>query len=157
MGAVKQWAIERLGYAEQLYVALEALVGDVESVLSTEAGLHWCSPDGVEGSWRETSGQFWLERCVWTPQGRHWTQLGLVLDSLGDEPECIGLADPMAYRFPSADGTVVEANPAIPQTYAAALALLIALQRDLRGMLWHLGQHEEASPETECEQEKPHA
>ena len=145
MGAVKQWELEKLGLAADLYTALADLVGDVEDLPRTGAFLSWRTSYGHQGHWREERGQLWLGRIVTDPHGEGTVseQLVLDLDSVGEGEERVGLAHPARYHHRSGEGVVTGYDPDTPGIYAAALVLLSALVEEVREVLPWLGEQED--------------
>ena len=137
VGAVKQWASEKRGLAEDLDAALTALVGDVETLFLTRASLSWRTASGVQGHWREEGGQFWLGRIVTDRHGAgtQSEQLVLTLDRVGEAEERVGLAHPASYAQRSTEGLVLGYDLDTPPIYQGALSLLTQLGVEVRTMV----------------------
>ena len=129
--------LEQRTCAAQLYAALAALVGDVESLYLTGASLSWRTPAGVQGHWREAQGELWLGRIIMDRHGggTQSTQLVLALARVADAAAGVRAAHPTGYHQRSVDGLVVGHDPDTPAIYEAALALLTQLREELQAML----------------------
>ena len=137
MGAVKQWELEKLGLATDLYTALADLVGDVEALTGTGASLSWRTADGHQGHWREEHGQFWVGRIMTDLHGAGTLseQLVLTLESLGEGEERVGLAHPTVHHWRTADGHIEGTPVNTGRIYAAAQGLLALLREEMQTML----------------------